>query len=437
MNKRLPVRFTSFLLGMCLLLLTSCTFESGQNGGWFRAEREKPVVLRTETPGRMNEFELVQSIVLAVNEDVTASAVFENIPARQRNDVTLSAFTRYVTLIRRVVQSDVHGITLASDEAHAQYLAQTSAQSDEMAALAAQSVFYDLNYQDESSRNSVFAMAIQLGEERVPYLSSEWIDAMLRIYDFVELYFAAVDSDDAPALKALLKQGETAALSETMDAALLQKAQDTIAFYNRRVITSPLDYNLIALLPGFASVEHYATVSLGSARRENRTVLFADANGLIAVSDKVPSELDPQDIDVYYQDIKLFTLGSDDDRLLSSEIEPLAGLALTHTSQNCRIVNSAATFQFQYKGLTVSGHGSCDRHVDWEGTIDSASLTYSAYRLGSGLTVGMPVSELYLRYPFARESSYVIEGAIDDKAVSLAVQVEQGYITKLTLTESP
>ena len=152
---------------------------------------------------------------------------------------------------------------------------------------------------------------------------------------------------------------------------------------------------------------------------------------------KVPSELKSEDLDVYQDGIKLFRIGSEEQQTDSKKLEATLGMALQHNNKNCRTVNGQANFNFRYRGITLSGQGTCDEHEHWAGMIYSAGISYSDFALGSGLKVGMPVSELYLRYPFARESNYLIAGNIDGKNVSLAAQIEQGYITKLTINMVP
>lgn len=437
MMKPCKTKILLFLcLAICLSLLAGCTLERGETS-WFRVQHEPPYVLRPETPGRMTAYELVQSLVLAVDNRTPVGSIYENIPARQRTGLSLSAFTRYTVLIRRAVKDSVTAIAIPDEDQQAAYVAQTSAQSDVIASLAADSVFFHLRYLDENRRESAFTVAVQIDEEGLPSLTPEWIDAVLRLYDFIELYYSAIVDDNVPALQALLRQGETLPLSDVMDKALENKSHAAISFYDRRVTTAPLDYKLIAVVPGAASVEHYATVSPGSARRENRLVTFSDTNGKVSVNDRVPSELSADDLQIFHNGDKLFTVGSPDDPAVSAEIEARLGIPLSHNDQNCRQQNGQSVFTFHYRGLTLNGEGTCDRHTSWEGTVLAVNLTYSEFALGSGLQVGMPASELYVRYPFARESNYLLTGTINDKEASLAVQVEQGYITKLSLSMTP
>lgn len=437
MNNKWFNRMMPLLMAALLIFLTACNGQRYSDGSWFRVPHERPHVVKPETPGRMTAQELIQTLILAVNDQTAIGSAHESIPARQREGVTLSAFTKYVNLIRRAILEPVTSFSVVNEETVKSLVEQTSNASEAIASLATASQFYHLTYLDETRREASFITALQLDPEGVPYLSGEWMSTTLRLYDFVELYFSAIATGDVLALKALLQQGEVTSPTVTMDLALAEKSQATIDFYARRVITAAGDYNLISLVPGFASVEHYASTSLGSARRENRVVTFSDINGHIHISDRVPSELKSKDLDVYLEDELLFRLGDEDKQADSETLEAKLGMALQHNSQNCRQMNGQANFNFRYRGITLSGQGSCDQHESWQGIIYGAGLFYSDFALGSGLKVGMPVSELYVRYPFARESNYLIAGQIDDKNVSLAVQIEQGYITKLTLNMAP
>lgn len=437
MNNKLTKKIVSTLLLVLLLFLTACNGTYYSDGSWFRVHRDAPHVVKPETPGKMTSQELIQTLILAVNDQTPVGSAFESIPLRQRETVTLSAFTKYVSLIRRGVMQPITSFSVVSQETRDALTEQISAQSDASAELAAISQFYHLTFLDETRREASFIVAIQVDADGLPYMSGEWISTTLRLYDFLELYFSAIGTGDVLALKALLQQGEASTPTVTMDKALENKSQETINFYFRRVITAAIDYKLISLIPGYASVEHYASISLGSGRRENRVVTFTDVNGQILVSDKVPSELKSEDLDVYQDGIKLFRIGSEEQQTDSKKLEATLGMALQHNNKNCRTVNGQANFNFRYRGITLSGQGTCDEHEHWAGMIYSAGISYSDFALGSGLKVGMPVSELYLRYPFARESNYLIAGNIDGKNVSLAAQIEQGYITKLTINMVP
>lgn len=427
--------FISFL-ALSMLLLSACNVTLGE-GNWFRVPHDAPIVIKPEHAGRMTAQELLQTITLAVNDRTTIDAAFESIPQRQRQDITLSQFSKYITLIRRAVNGSIHSIGAIDQDAHATLLEQAANHSTTMAELASSTQFHYLVYRDATTNRDVnFAVALQLtqvDDVSLPYFSAEWMTAMLELYDFIELYTSAIESNNVLGLKALLTIGETIVISDIMDEALENKSRESIAFYQRNVISSATDYRLNQLLPGSASISHEARVDQETNRRETRTVSFIDRSGQITVVDKIPNTLSPADLDVYTEGVLLFRLADKESPAYSAVFAERVGIPLQHSDENCTIENGVARFMLRYPGITINGVGACDGHENWQGTIGQASLAYSRFYLGSGLKVGQPVSELYVRYPFARENNYLITGEVNGVAITLACQVEQGYITKITL----
>ena len=155
-------------------------------------------------------------------------------------------------------------------------------------------------------------------------------------------------------------------------------------------------------------------------------------------NDPVTETLDIEDLEVKANKETIIAFDEGAKALtVSSEIfDRILGTPLSHNDDSCFLTAEGQNiFTVEYPGIILTVLGECtDEHQKWSGILTRAEISYSNFEMGSGLSPGMHINELYLRYPFARENDYLLQKQLEDVTFTLAIQVETGYIAKLTLT---
>ncbi|MDI9461731.1 MAG: hypothetical protein ACOX3P_02885 [Saccharofermentanales bacterium] len=400
-----------------------------------RAKNNDAQIISLGTESAMSSLELAQSLVLAVKPNNT-EAVYNSIPRMQIEGVDKTDFHQYVQALHRGLSGTITGIQPLSGQDKRSIIALLEAGNPQVLALAKESDFYLLAYGHDTARSGGFVVAIQKRENGQAYLDPLWMKSIVSINNYMRLYFEAIESRNFASLDSLLRTG-IKPRSELEEAALNARCQATLDFYHHMVRAQSDQYDLIAIYPGYAQVEQYA-VTKAQHQKISRLVSFQEVNNKMVINDPVSVTLDRLDLTVKTEDGILFALdtGRNDIMVTSAIFDRLLGTPLAHDDNTCyRTSAGKNVFTIEYPGIIISAVGSCkDEHQTWSGRLTRAEIFYSNYELGSGLKPGLDINELYIRYPFARENNYLIQSQIEGKTYTLAVQVESGTISKLTIT---
>ena len=203
------------------------------------------------------------------------------------------------------------------------------------------------------------------------------------LYQYIVLYLEAVEMRNEPALKSLIRQNSSIK-STSHDESLNRRVSSLIELYPRYVISGKGSYRIIEMVPGFAAVEQQGLPPNGQTQL-NRTVTFVESEGVIAVNEKFPQWLAPEDAILYHDDRPLFGSGQTNPRIESEREIPILGVpldlvVLDDSDKDARL------FRVVWPGLTVEAVGTCDvASLTFSGKVRQVSATYTQFRTGSGL----------------------------------------------------
>ncbi len=435
----IPKRWISLMLLLALiastLLSSACSLlEFGTSERTQKVDDE--LFIAPENGEYLNEVETVHTLILAMNNTDKIESIWRHIPSKQRSEINLSLFVSYIRILKQVMPNNVVSFSKATAEETAALRLNISRSVPALADEADRSSFWYIHTQGSNNLQEKFAVSINKTEAGVPYFSSAWVAKQAFLYDYIRLYFSALEEENPSALFGLLHQQHNTHMT-TYEQAVESRVAALLSYYGEFSSIQLRSYKIVELMPGNARVVQ-SSLPDGSG---SRTVSFRENNAVVSVNERIPQVLDLSDIDIYHNDELSFRLESSAHKLLSSTSLPKLGIPLdirllSEDDADTEIVTEGkdVNFRVSWPGIQIYAYGSFNINEQFfDGIIKRVDLFYSDYESGGGLSVGDPINLLYIKYPFARENDYLIRGESYGVDLTLAVQVESDYIARLTI----
>ena len=423
-RKKSLVRILSlFLLLSTVLFLSSCTelrnVETDVNQeAFFNGLLREQVPLSLGENGEVTPVTLAQALVFAVNDNELVPAVIESLPTASLKGIDEGLLRSYVRALAPEEGKKVQNFEILSEEEQKKCRDLIVNSRPELTEKALRSVFFHLNYVDqEDNRNDgpgrlSNVLAIQQNTKGESLIDKEWVEAVVSLHDFAELYFAAIadgikSSANAGSLAYLISQGEMPFRSAIPRSFARKKAEETIDYYRRVVNTEPTLSHCLYVLPGQASfLQDYQYGEHLSAVRE---VVFKEKGGKLSVHEAIPIRFGVDEAKIHIMGEDLFSgLGRGIFRTSISEndIHPLAGPVDSIEEIEG---NHQSLWRVHYYGLTMDIRGSADPESgSFRGSLEKIEFSSRIYSFGEGIHVGLQEGELYSQYPFLADDQYRI-----------------------------
>lgn len=421
------------LLLAAALLLGGC---SGQDGNVVDALSDKIRSWGQRQPntGTLSVHHLVQKIADAIKNDGTIDQVYESIPDKQRDGLTLDQFQQYIRFLRRGVSGQVTSFSeMAQDEldqVRDEIADQLPEQPEDLGGLTG----FWIHYQEIGRRESTFAVYVRSVEGQAPDLFAAWVRKVLDLADLATLYFDALERSDGEALAVLL------ATQPYPDDILDLRAQRLIGFYRNNITSQAKDFRLTQARMDRIGFEEFGIINPDQSQAVSRNIeLLCQPDGRFLVEDVVPEVVQPDDLVVFYQGKNLFQLGQVEGdetvQVRSDDLESIIGAPERHDDTVCKTAaNGVSHLSLTYRPLSLRAEGTCFRHSRWSGVITDVNLFDKICSTGSGLSPGDSVEALLLQYPFAREAGYVIRGSSEAGPVRIRFNISGEIIDSIELT---
>jgi hypothetical protein len=384
--------------------------------------------------GTLSAYQLVQKIADAIADENDVQSAFADIPARQQDGVTLDQFQQYIRFLRRGIPGTAGSFAQMSLEEL------EPIQNTILERLPDQQTLVDnlrgfwLYYQESGRPSDRFALFIADVPGQLPCLCGEWVRAILGLSDLSLLYFDAIENQDLEALTVLLQPMD---LPETV---LELRAARTIQFYRSGVSSKSAEFKITYARIDGIGFEAFGITNPDQTQQISRqfAIINRPGDGYI-IDDVIPSVIDPLDLEVYWDDKPLLTLGqveSDEPvQVRSDELESIIGSPELHDDSNCTATASGnQRMHLHYNGLELKAEGTCFRHSRWNGQVTYLLLEGSSLSLGSGIRPGMTLTQLMAHYPYIRETQYTVKGRSGAGAVTAVFHLQFDILVSIELT---
>lgn len=425
-------KMAALALGMALLFfLSACAFDT--NGSPGTADRgELPFVIRPQNDKYLRQDEWVRMLTLAINNSDKRDMIWQAIPTSQRSEISQADFIRYVSFLASCLPGNITSFMAASPQESEEIQNHAAKADKQLVPRPDQAAIWWIRARTSDLRELKFAVPLTLDQEGIPYFSKSWLQKQASLYDYVVLYLEALALQSKPALVALLSHNQVIR-NPAQEKAIDRRAHDLLDFYQKQVSSVKNSYRCVEMMPGYAAIEEQTNPTDSGASRSRR-VVFTEADGVVRAEERIPQELAIEDTSLVLDDKSLFTPSLDGAVLISSKSTlGLLGIPLSLEAIEDETARED-DFRVTWPGLLVEAVGQWDREtMTFEGRVRQLSISYSRFETGSGLKPGDSIYELYLRYPFARESGYQISLSEGGRRKTLAVQVESDAIARLTL----
>ena len=412
-----------------LLLLTACA--PGADASQDSDTSDQPFIVRPQNDKYLRQDEWVRMLALAIRHADYRDQIWQAIPASQRSEIGQADFIRYIDFLADCLPGSVIAFTQASDEEADAIRSHAGKAEKLLVPKPDQAAIWWIKAQTSDLRELKFAVPVTLDEGGIPYFSKSWLQKQATLYDYIVLYLDALSLNSKAALTALLSHNQTIR-STIQKQAIDRRADHLLTYYSQKVSNVKDGYRCVEMMPGYAMIEEpVSSTEPGVARI--RTVVFTESEGLFRAEEKIPQELTLADADFFFNGKALFDDQEDPVQVSSETCLPLLGIPL-HLEWIDKESAQEGVFRVTWPGLVLEASGECDPEtLVFEGRVRQISVSYSLFQTGSGLKPGDSIYELYLRYPFARESGYLISLKEGDRKRTLAIQVESDAIARLTL----
>ncbi len=390
---------------------------------------EESYPLLYDKNGKLSSISLVQAIVAAINREVEPATVYNALSHKTHLDLTQDEFTRYLAALRPRQEIKIDSIERLSIETEEELRQSLERRTPLLVESIEDSLFFHLRLA-ETKRSPIYQiLAVQINEAGEAYLAADWIRAILRISDFAELYFAAIDSRDEEALAWLLLGGRRDFVEGDPEALAALKAKQIIHYYRDFVTSEARLSTLTTLLPGRAIFsQDYVVNQVSTAKR---SMEIREENGALTVFEKIPQELRSVDRNIYLDGERVFnTMYTGKYQLYKSEdVNAKLGPIL-------RIYHDEAEkprqFKVVYEGMTITVDGEYDRKTKfWHGELLEVSTESPRFSFGPDLRVGLSAYDFFTLYPFAAEWDYTLEAPFLRGRASLTAQFAEDKIVRL------
>lgn len=434
-QRSFPTRVLAGLLAcVFILLLTGC--RAPDDPGLFTPSRDDTLYVEPENGDYLNEVEFLRMIVLAMQNEDHINTLWNHIPPRQRSEISLSQFVQYIRFLNRALQGPVASFERAPAEV--QETVKRRVMRDIPPEIQADGGYWLLQTDDPEAEITEFGLFLTCDEHGMPYFSSVWIDKIAYLYDYVRLYFDAIERQNDEAMLSLRRQGKPP--EQARDAVERERTARLMDFYNMLGRNVVRHYHFVELLPGQAVIEQTNLPRIAGIDNSRRRVVFRETDGQVEIVERLPETLDAKDRIVMRDDRLLFRLMDRDTAVTSDDLIEALGIPLNFEaiplseSGEEPAPDGTGYFRLTWPGLILEAHGNYNiEEVRFSGYVTRADLYYSELETASGLCVGAPVDTLYLHYPFARENEYLISSLHSKDKITMAVRIEAGHITRLSL----
>lgn len=423
-------------LAWVMLFLSSCFSGcTSSEGSWLR---DLSVQIRSLGQGQarngyLSVHQLVQKIADAIRDDDEVINAYDHIPDPQKDGITLDEFQQYIRFLRRGISGSVHSFSQMTEKEQEQISAQVTAQLPEQESWMDSLCGFWIHYQEIGREEARFAVFVRDSEDQHPDLNSTWVRHILDLQALAALYFDAVDRYDVDALMVLLHDPS---ISPEINQV---RAERLIQFYRYHVTSQSSEFRVTHARMDSIGFEEFGIINPDETQSVSRVIeMKARPDGTFVIEDVVPEVLHQEDLRVYYEDKLLFQMGQTEDdepvQVQSGELESIIGAPFVHDDTVCiTVATGVQRMSLQYASLDLKAEGSCFRHSRWNGQVTFVRLHDSACSLGSGLKPGDSEIDLLRRYPFAKETGYIIYGKTDGPIAQLHFFLDDGVIQTIEL----
>ncbi len=419
-----------FLVVIMSFSLISCSDLNGLidrlTGGQSHLQENEPPV------GNSNLIRLISSCLTDSSQIAT---VYSSVPNHQLDGMSIADFEEYIGVLARL--GDGKGALLSfqilKDDSRLEICDALIEKLPTEKDLLEISVPVKLEYEGANEGDSTL-IYFQQKENGTFYLSSEWARQCVEMYRFSELYFTALQDQNADAVYSMLQNSYHDRDYSFSNSTIRLKAEEMCRFYLLRVKTDFKDYRMATADITKIVFDQQGVLDDELLEYEPRTVTILRSDfGVIVINDVLTDTLKVRDLYLYAGNTRTVRIG---DHSNSAYFESLLGDPLLTTFSRIDPAGSSDTEStdpeynliVDYQTARINLRGTIDASGAWEGVITRIQIgsTGPDFSIGRSIRVGMTLDEFMALYPFADETGFILVTESDEQAYRLKIRLSRG-----------
>lgn len=367
-----------------------------------------------------DRFALVQDLITCVSDNRKTEAVFQSIPAVQKQDISSASFDAYIRALSRLMtdRGQITSYRFLNDTEKKDLIDTIRTSTSSYDALLQETIPIELLFGNEKSIHQPVYIYIQESADGTIYLSDDWITESLKIYDLASLYFYALEEQNRDVVTTLI-QSTTSDISGSLSSRVLDyKADKLLSYYHINVKTPFREYRLDSLDISQAVFLQSEVLDDNSLSYQSQKVIFQKSDLGIEIHDNVKTKLDTRHFYLYVDGKRTIRIGDRADANQFRELfgEPIyVGRSLPEDDSVVSELDKEL-FVVSYQGMSVTVKGNLYDDGSWDGKILRIRLRgqQQLYSIGTDIRTQITRDDILMLYPFADETKYVLETEIDD-----------------------
>lgn len=388
--------------------------------------------VKTEPIDQTNFARLLVSCLSDSNQIQT---VYSSIPLSQLDNLSLSTFEKYIRLLSRLDDGlgPLVSFQIMGDkdlEVLRDNIIQKLPGQEE---LILKTVPVLLEFENASDAKDVL-IYFQEREDGTAYLSEEWVGKCLELYDFSELYFNSIETQNVDAVYSLIAESFEGRDYTFSSQTIYLKVEEMCRYYLLRVLPEFEGYRIRSVDIAGILFEQPNVLDEDLKQYDSREVeILRNQSEGIVVSDVMSNSLAVRDYYLYFGENRTIRIG---DRANSANFVTLFGEPeMTTIGAKAGTVyddmgepQTERIITVDYPDATITVRGLVDSNGAWDGIVTRIRIRseVSQFAIGNVIHPGMTREAFMEMYPFADQTDYILSAETDGQLYQLEVRFNQG-----------
>ncbi len=348
----------------------------------------------------MSAQEIIRNVVTAINDKRDTAESYSNIPESQRQGVTYSYYSEYLSIIRSMSSSrgNVNSFRLLTEDEVRSYV------GDDVDYPIGNIIAAELLYNQEYDTPICVFL---LNDNDKAYLSVDWIKDSIAIYSYSDYYFTMLDESNYAGVASLLRPSLDS--SEYTEEAVLARANALIDFYQVKVKSMRTQYEVTKFFPTYLEVNIPEVFMDDGTHISSHKVSFTEIQSeTYSIFDEIPFYADDVFLSIFKDNREMLRIG---EHYSSDYVYNLFGNPISVSYHN--LENSDDDYSeiilVDYRGLILIFHANSNEDGLWEGRLVTIRVSANCiFTVGRTLSAEMQKSEVLELLPYIENEDFCL-----------------------------
>ena len=367
--------------------------------------------------------QLIQKILDAMRPESGFEEDSHSISLYQLNGTTYEEFSRYVTLLADLTNSQLDTFSPMTPSSRISIQNQMKDNIPYEKEIINNSSYFWLENSKDPFNEVKMPMLIQTSIQGEPYISRSWVTRCIDLYDFSKYYFNVLEDGDVGMLARLISSDSNKTDVRT------KKASLTTAYYQNYNIDYEHDVHVRSLRMDEILIRIELSSEVSSKFGDSVLTLNRDLRivssgaGEFRILDDIRSPLEDKTFTVMHRGDPAILIGEYyESQTISKNFGFPRSISVNELPDWINYEGNASLIDIVYPNITLQVIGILHEKGNWEGVVRSVVIFGKTIHTGDGLHPNMKLDDLLLTYPFIdinnytlRDGSHELYVGLDDK----------------------